>query len=49
VNPGVNPGAGPGNATRHLRPGDRFALAREAPHAERHGDSGAVYWVARRG
>jgi hypothetical protein len=38
-----------GNATRHLRPGDRFALARQAPHAERYGDSGAVYWVARRG
>jgi hypothetical protein len=37
-----------GNATRHLRPGDRFALARDAPHAERYGDSGAVYWVARR-
>jgi hypothetical protein len=37
-----------GNATRHLRPGDRFTLARDAPHAERYGDAGAVYWVARR-
>jgi hypothetical protein len=37
-----------GHATRHLRPGDRFTLARDAPHAERYGDAGAVYWVARR-
>jgi hypothetical protein len=37
-----------GRATRHLRPGDRFTLAREAPHAERYGAAGAVYWVARR-
>ncbi len=35
-------------ATRHLRPGDAFALDREAPHAERYGDEGATYWVARR-
>lgn len=34
--------------TRHLRPGDRFALARSLPHAERYGDQGAAYWVARR-
>ena len=34
--------------TRHLRPGDRFELAREAPHAERYGEQGATYWVARR-
>ncbi len=34
--------------TRHLRPGDRFTLAREAPHAERYGPEGATYWVARR-
>jgi hypothetical protein len=33
---------------RHLRPGDRFALAREVPHAERYGAEGATYWVARR-
>lgn len=34
--------------TRHLLPGDRFALAREHPHAERYGAAGATYWVARR-
>ena len=34
--------------TRHLRPGDTFALERDAPHAERYGDAGATYWVARR-
>jgi quercetin dioxygenase-like cupin family protein len=34
--------------TRHLRPGDRFALDRDVPHAERYGAEGAVYWVARR-
>jgi hypothetical protein len=34
--------------TRHLRAGDRFALAREVPHAERYGEQGAVVWVARR-
>jgi hypothetical protein len=33
---------------RHLRPGDRFTLAREVPHAERYGAEGATYWVARR-
>lgn len=33
---------------RHLRPGDSFELAREVPHAERYGPSGATYWVARR-
>lgn len=37
-----------GEATRHLQPGDRFALAREVPHAERYGPDGATYWVARR-
>lgn len=36
------------NETRHLRAGDRFALPREAPHAERYGPRGATYWVARR-
>ena len=35
-------------ATRHLRAGDRFELAREEPHAERYGPDGAEYWVARR-
>lgn len=35
-------------ATRHLRPGDRFELARDVPHAERYGGEGATYWAARR-
>lgn len=34
--------------TRHLRPGDTFALAQDVPHAERYGSEGATYWVARR-
>lgn len=34
---------------RHLRPGDRFAVAREVPHRERYGAEGATYWVARKG
>ncbi|MCU0763702.1 MAG: cupin domain-containing protein [Hydrogenophaga sp.] len=34
--------------TRHLVPGDRFALDRNEPHAERYGTEGATYWVARR-
>jgi mannose-6-phosphate isomerase-like protein (cupin superfamily) len=34
--------------TLHLRPGERFTLAREVPHAERYGAEGAAYWVARR-
>ena len=37
-----------GKTTRHLKPGDTFALERDAPHAERYGADGAVYWVARR-
>ena len=37
-----------GDRTRHLRPGDRFELARDVPHAERYGTEGATYWVARR-
>lgn len=37
-----------GDETRHLRPGDRFTLEREVPHAERYGAAGATYWVARR-
>lgn len=35
--------------TRHLQPGDTFALARGTVHAERYGPNGATYWVARRG
>ncbi len=34
--------------TRHLQPGDRFALDRDEPHAERYGSAGATYWAARR-
>lgn len=34
--------------TRHLLPGDHFALARGVPHAERYGPEGATYWVARK-
>jgi AraC-like ligand binding domain len=37
-----------GGATRHLRPGDRFTLDANVPHAERYGVEGATYWVARR-
>ena len=37
-----------GGATRHLRPGDTFLVAKDEPHAERYGREGAVYWVARR-
>lgn len=37
-----------GDETRHLLPGDTFALARDVPHAERYGTAGATYWVARR-
>lgn len=37
-----------GEHTRHLRAGDGFELAREAPHAERYGLEGATFWVARR-
>ena len=37
-----------GDAVRHLKPGDRFELAREEPHAERYGPEGATFWVARR-
>ncbi len=37
-----------GESSRHLRVGDRFALARDIPHAERYGSAGATYWVARR-
>jgi len=37
-----------GGATRHLRPGDTFAVPLGTPHAERYGPEGAAYWVARR-
>ncbi|KXB32557.1 AraC family transcriptional regulator [Dechloromonas denitrificans] len=37
-----------GPETRHLNAGDTFELAREVPHAERYGEHGACYWVARR-
>jgi quercetin dioxygenase-like cupin family protein len=37
-----------GGETHHLRPGDRFTLGRDEPHAERYGAAGASYWVARR-
>lgn len=36
------------DSTLHLKPGDRFALERGQPHAERYGAEGATYWVARR-
>ena len=37
-----------GGQVRHLKAGDGFELAREVPHAERYGDQGATFWVARR-
>jgi len=37
-----------GEETRHLRPGDRFEIPRNEPHAERYGTQGAVFWIARR-
>ena len=37
-----------GEHTRHLLPGDRFELERDAPHSERYGPSGATFWAARR-
>lgn len=37
-----------GDDVRHLKPGDKFALDREVPHAERYGPEGATYWAARR-
>ena len=33
--------------TQHLKPGDRFDVAANQPHAERYGPQGATYWVAR--
>lgn len=38
-----------GDITRHLLAGDTFDLVRSTPHAERYGNTGATYWVARRG
>ena len=37
-----------GDNTLHLRAGDSFALQRDEPHAERYGEVGATFWVARR-
>jgi quercetin dioxygenase-like cupin family protein len=37
-----------GDDVRHLFPGDTFTLDSEVPHAERYGEEGATYWVARR-
>lgn len=37
-----------GADTRHLQAGDRFTLDAAVPHAERYGEAGAVYWVARK-
>ena len=37
-----------GESVRHLHVGDGFELARDVPHAERYGDQGATFWVARR-
>jgi hypothetical protein len=37
-----------GDDVRHLRSGDTFALERDVAHAERYGEHGATYWVARR-
>jgi hypothetical protein len=37
-----------GNETQHLQAGDGFELEREVRHAERYGNTGATYWVARR-
>ena len=34
--------------TQHLRAGDRFSLEPKVPHAERYGNEGATFWVARR-
>lgn len=34
--------------TQHLKAGSRFTLARNIPHAEKYGEQGATYWVARR-
>jgi hypothetical protein len=41
-------GEGEHAQTRHLQAGEEFELARDVPHAERYGTSGATFWVARR-
>ena len=37
-----------GSDTHHLGVGDSIEFDRHVPHAERYGDEGATYWVARR-
>lgn len=37
-----------GDETRRLSEPDTFELEADLPHAERYGDEGATYWVARR-
>ena len=37
-----------GGTARRLEAGDRFQLKANAPHEERYGPQGAIYWVARR-
>jgi quercetin dioxygenase-like cupin family protein len=37
-----------GDSTRHLQAGDSFELDKGAPHAERYGAEGAMFWAARR-
>jgi quercetin dioxygenase-like cupin family protein len=37
-----------GGETRHLCAGDTFFVSSGAPHSERYGPQGAIYWVARR-
>jgi quercetin dioxygenase-like cupin family protein len=37
-----------GGATRHLLPGDTFAIPRGVEHSERYGEQGATFWVGRR-
>jgi len=34
--------------SQHLTPGAQFTLDAHVAHAERYGDEGATYWVARR-
>jgi quercetin dioxygenase-like cupin family protein len=37
-----------GEATAHIVPGGGFEIGRGTPHAERYGNEGATFWVARR-
>ena len=39
---------GENGVERKLVPGDTFRLAAGAPHTERYGNEGAIYWVARK-